>query len=99
MGQRIEVQAIVFGEVAVFDTDRSLTGQDGRGFTRESDLGGVDFASRLAARLFDADEAVAHVFAASSQVVARRAEGWDEASVTRASDVIRELFVFYGPGS
>lgn len=95
MGQRIEVQAIVFEDVAVFDTDRSITGQDGRGFTRESDFGGGDFGSRLAAGLFDADEAIVHVFVASSQVVARRSDDWDEGSVARASEVIRDLFVFY----
>jgi len=94
MGQPIEVQAIVLGEVAVFDTDRSITGQDGHGFTRDSDPGG--FAGRLAARLFTIDESIVHVFAASSQVVARRSEGWDDASVSRASREIRELFVFYG---
>lgn len=94
MGQRIEVKAIVFEDVAVFDTDRSITGQDGRGFARDSDFGD-DFGSRLAAKLFDTDEALVHVFAASSQVVVRRPDGWDEASVARASGVIRDLFVFY----
>jgi hypothetical protein len=95
MGQRIEVQAIVLGEIAVFDTDRSITGQDGHGFTRDSEANG-DFAARLAARLFEADEAIGHVFIASSQVVARRDPEWDDAAVERAVAEIRDLFVFYG---
>lgn len=97
MGQRIDVQAIVLGEMAVFDTDRSITGQDGHGFTRDSeDLGAGDFAARLAGRVFEADDAVVHVFAASSQVVARRSGGWDDDAAARACEVIRDLFVFYG---
>jgi hypothetical protein len=96
MGQRIEVQAIVLGEIAVFDTDRSITGQDGHGFTRDSDFGDGDFAARLAARLFAADEAIGHVFAASSQVVVRRDPEWDDDAVSHAVEVIRDLFVFYG---
>ena len=32
MGQTIEVKSILMGEVALFDTDRTMTGQDGRGF-------------------------------------------------------------------
>lgn len=95
MGQRIEVQAIVLGEVAVFDTDRSITGQDGHGFARGTRSGDGDFASRLAARLFDADAAIGHVFTASSQVVVRRDPEWDDDAVALAVEVIRDLFVFY----
>lgn len=95
MGQRIDVRAIVLGEIAVFDTDRSITGQDGQGFTRDSEVVGSDFAARLAGRLFDADDAIVHVFAASSQVVARRPDGWGDAETARAAEVIRDLFVFY----
>jgi hypothetical protein len=95
MGQRIEVQAIVLGDTAVFDTDRSITGQDGRGFVRGSAADDGDLAAGLAGRLFEADEAIVHVFAASSQVVARRTGGWDEAAAGAACDVIRDLFLFY----
>ena len=95
MGQPIELTSIVLGDVAVFDGDRGITGQDGCGFTR-AEAGADGFPSRLAARMFEADPALDHVFVASSQVVARRSGGWDEAALDVASGVIRSFFVFYG---
>jgi hypothetical protein len=95
MGQPIELTSIVLGDVAVFDGDRSITGQDGSGFTR-AEVGADGVPARLAARLFEADGALEHVFVASSQVVARRSGDWDDEAVAAVSDVIRGFFVFYG---
>jgi len=94
MGQRIDVAAVLLGEVAVFDGDRSITGQDGSGFARGDELGD-GLPARLAGRVFEADPETDHVFVASSQVVVRRSRPWDEAAAENVAGVIRELFVFY----
>lgn len=94
MGQIIEVTSSVVGETAVFDTDRSLTGQDGETFDRS--LGDVStFAGRLARRLFDEDPAIDHVYVQFNVVSVHRKGGWDEGSVRRAGDQIRSLVVFH----
>ena len=72
MGQPIQVAATRLGDVALFDTDRSISGQDGMGFASIAEAEAAsEFPAKLAARLFDADSAVDHVFAASNQVVVR----------------------------
>ena len=99
MGKQISVSATsVVGEVAVFDTDRSITGQDGTGFASAADAAsGETFPARLATRLFDAVPGLSHVFVASSQVVLRRDPGWDPASLQAAGNVVSGFFVFYVP--
>ena len=96
MGQTIEVEAKAVGDVAVFDTDRSITGQDGDSFdSLQSSMDAAGPAADLATRLFELDEAVSHVFVASNTATVRRDGGWDEGSLAAGSAVIRELFVFY----
>ena len=96
MGQTITVEASVVGEVAVFDTNRSLTGQDGGEFAdAEAAKEAPGFDAELAARLFAADTAVAHVYVLSNALTVRRDGGWDDGAVDRASAVIRDFFVFY----
>ncbi len=95
MGQQITVSdPTVVGDVAVFSTDRSITGQDGASIAPTQTGGGIP--EDLAARLVDADAAITHVFVASNQVVVGRSGGWDEGSLTVATDVIAGFFVFYG---
>lgn len=95
MGKPIAVASVrVVGQAAVFDTDRSITGQDGAGFSASA--GAADtFAGRLAGRLFAAVSGVDHVYAGSAQVVVRRPSGWDEASLAAARDAITGFFVVY----
>lgn len=96
MGQTITVDSSVVGEVAVFDTNRSLTGQDGGEFASADDAAGADgFDAQLAARLFASDEAVQAVYVLSNALTVQRAGGWDDAALAKASTVIREFFVFY----
>ncbi len=97
MGQHITVSApSVIGDIAVFDTDRSLSGQDGIGFISADEATATDtFPGRLAARLFAADPALSHVFVASSQAVLRRKGSWDSAALSAASDVLSSFFVHY----
>ena len=96
MGMPIAVQSHhLIGDVAVFDTDRSVTGQDGAGFDSAAAAAADSFPGRLAERLFEIDGAVEHVWVASSQVVVRRRGGWDEAAARSVAEVITRFFVHY----
>jgi ferredoxin--NADP+ reductase len=95
MGQLIEVEASPMGQVALFSTDRSITGQDGVTVGRGESLGG-DPPHDLARRLFDADDAIDHVHVLSNTVSVRRSQSWDDMTVDRARDVIANLFIHYG---
>ncbi len=95
MGQSIEVEATVVDDVALFSTDRALTGQDGRSFSSSDEIDGSDFPAQLAQRLFTAVPAIDHVFVASNQVVVRRPHGWDDNVVDSASRVISDFLLFY----
>jgi ferredoxin--NADP+ reductase len=82
------------GTVALFSTDRSLTGQDGVSlFPGAAD--GADPPHELARRLFDADRLIDHVHVLSNTVAVRRRESWDDEAVGRAGDVIASLFIHY----
>jgi hypothetical protein len=94
MGQTIKVdEPTIIGEVALFATDRGITGQAGEVFDRTS--GDDSFPGRLAAAVFAADDAVGHVFIASNQVTTRRDGGWEEAAVAAVTGAIEQFFVFY----
>ncbi len=95
MGKPIAVTSTrTVGEVAVFDTDRSITGQDGMAFASAPEAA-ESFPARLAARLFETVPGLAHVFVASSQVVLRRTGGWDDSARSAAESCIADFFVFY----
>jgi hypothetical protein len=94
MGQAIQVEALMMGDVALFDSDRTLTGQDGQGFSPPSD-GAVTPPGELARRLFETDAEIDHVFVLSNQVTVRRRGGWEDVNLQAASEVIRDFFVFY----
>ena len=98
MGQTITVESSIVGDVAVFDTNRSLTGQDGGEFADGAAAAAAEgFDAELAARLFAEDGSLRHVYVLSNALTVQREGGWDEAAVARATSVIREFFVFY-PG-
>jgi hypothetical protein len=100
MGQPITIDSrTIDGMVAAFHTDRSITGQDGAVF------GSVEVAADsgslpgdLAARLFESDSAINHVFVASNQVVVGRSDDWTEAALDAAGGIISAFFVFYPEG-
>jgi len=100
MGQKIELRSTtVLGDVALYDTDRSITGQDGRSYASGEEAGeGDDFPDRLAAEIFGADAAVTHVFVASNQVSVRRDGGFDGGAADAIGRVIGDFFVFYAEG-
>lgn len=96
MGQPIEVAATRFDDVVMFDTDRTITGQDGEGFgSRDDAEAGASFPAQLAQRLFAEVGGVNHVFVASNQVVVRRSGGWDQSEIDTASGVISDFFLYY----
>jgi ferredoxin--NADP+ reductase len=82
------------GRLAVFSTDRSLTGQDGVGFTPTSSQSEGPPAE-LARLLFRTDSSIDHVFIASNTVSARRESDWDDDSLDDVSGVISGLFTHY----
>lgn len=97
MGQAIEITSTtLIDDVAMFATDRAITGQEGSGFDDlEAAEAAATFPARLAARLFEGDDAIDRVFVASNQVVARRREGWSDRSASDAAETISRFFVFY----
>ena len=96
MGQPIDVASTVVGDSVIFDTDRSITGQDGALFTSAEQAGSADdFPNVLAQRLFEVDDTIGSVFVASNVVTVTRNGGWDDAAVDAAADVVSNFFVFY----
>jgi len=96
MGQTIEVRSTVLGDTALFDTDRSISGQDGQGFDSARKAGADPTAAgRLAVRVFESDAGIDHVYVLSNQVTVRRDGGWNDEAIDRAAVAIRDSFVFY----
>ncbi len=96
MGQPIQVEATQLGDVVIFDTDRSITGQDGAAYASRVEAADSDrFPARLAIELFDADGAIDHVFVASNQVVVRRSQAWTETTIDAAGQVVSDFFLYY----
>ena len=96
MGQAIEVEPQVFGDVAIFATDRGLTGQNGSGYESAAQAASDDrFPGRLAQRLFSSDDQLDNVWIASNSAVLRRPGGWDDAAVASTADVIGSFFLYY----
>ena len=96
MGQPITVQSQVVGNVALYDTDRSITGQDGEGFASADEAqGGDGLPAQLAARIHSSDSGIGYVFVHSNSVSVERDGGWDEPQVDAVGEVIEEFFVFY----
>ena len=96
MGQPIQVAARAIGDVGLFDTDRSLTGQDGVGFgSLEEARAGLGLGASLAVRLFESDGDLDHVFVASNVVAARRSGTWSDEQLDHLTAIIGDFFVFY----
>lgn len=96
MGQLIRVAVVPMGRTALYDTDRSITGQDGYEFASLEEAVAVHtFPGALATRIFEADEAIDSVYVLSNQVVVRRAESWTDEQLEQIAEVIRTFFIFY----
>jgi len=95
MGQPIEVtEPTVLESVAVFDTDRTLSGQDGESFAPGA-ASGDTFPAELARRVFSEDSQADHLHVFSNTVSIRRSGGWDEAALSATHRLITDFFVFY----
>lgn len=97
MGQTIKVSApTVVGQVALFDTDRSLSGQDGETYRTVSEAAaGSTFPAALAGRLLDIDRLVSSVYVYSNVISVERPAGWAAETQQAMSDAIRDFFVIY----
>ena len=97
MGQKIEISSsVTLGDVAVFDTDRSLSGQDGERYRSVDEAeSGNTYPAGLAKRLFSEVEGVRSVYVTSNLVTVEREDGWDDGSLEQASSVIGGFFAFY----
>lgn len=97
MGQTIDVTPQQVGSVVIFDTDRSITGQDGSGYTRAEAAAdeNASFPTQLASRLFAGVDDLDHIFIASNQVVVERQAGWTDTSIAEATDIISQFFRYY----
>jgi len=93
MGQKIDVIATTIGDVALFDLDRSLTGQDGLSYSAPPS--GDSPPAILARRLWEADEGIANVYVLSNSVSVKRQSPWTDDLVDTASDVVSNLFIHY----
>jgi hypothetical protein len=97
VGQKIEISnSVTLGDVAVFDTDRSLSGQDGERYRSVDEAAnGSTYPAGLAGRLFADVDGVKSVYVTSNLVTIERAGGWDDDSLERASSVISGFFAYY----
>jgi ferredoxin/flavodoxin---NADP+ reductase len=93
MGQPIDVKAVMLGTVALFDTDRSITGQDGHNFDGPSER--TDPPAELSNRLFNSIPELTNVHVLSNTVSASRSDEWSEDLLADATDIVAGLFVFY----
>lgn len=95
MGQLIEVEAVRLGAVAIFDTDRSLGGQDGATFNRDDVDDSTAFPGQVAKSIFGADDAVTSVYVYSNTLSVHRDEDWSDASIAVVSSAIKNFLIFY----
>lgn len=96
MGQIISVAGTTLGATAIFEADRSLSGQDGGSYESSPDTAeDTTFPARLAAEIFAADPGVTRVFVGSNGIVVHRDNPWSDPELERIGSVIEDFFVFY----
>ncbi|HSR44657.1 MAG TPA: hypothetical protein VLT15_05410 [Acidimicrobiia bacterium] len=97
MGQKIEIaSSTTIGDVAVFDTDRTLSGQDGERYrSLDETEGRTTYPAGVARAILSGDGAVQSVYITSNVVTIERRGGWDEESITEAGRLISDFFLFY----
>jgi hypothetical protein len=85
--------AVEMGDLLLIDTDRSFTGQDGAALTRGEP--GEAVPGKLAARLFELDPGIDHVYVLQNAVTVRRPGGWDEDAKDAVLGVVEGFLLFY----
>jgi hypothetical protein len=101
MGQTIEInQAVPIGDVAIFHTDRTLTGQEGETYAGPIAAEAVgSLPAKLALELFASDPLIDHCHIASNTITVRRRSGWSEADLAAVQEVISGFPRFYDEGA
>jgi len=93
VGQLIEVRPVRLGSVTIFDTDRSLSGQDGETYRRGET--GTTFPAQAAAAIFEADPGVSSVYVFSNTLSVNRDGEWSDAAVETLASAIKNFLIFY----
>ena len=96
MGLQIEVEQIRLGDVVIYDTDRSLSGQEGETFPDAETAASSDtFPARLAADLFAARPEITSVYVYSNAISVRGPGEWSAEAADLCGGVIRNCLVHY----
>ena len=96
MGQLIEVDHLVLGDVALFDTDRSLSGQEGESYADPETAGSSGtFPGLVAAALLAEIPSIESVYVFSNTVSVKKSGGWSLQSAETAARIIRNSLVHY----
>ena len=96
MGQLIEVDHLVLGDVALFDTDRSFSGQEGETYPDEATASASSTVpAKVAAELFAAVPSLLSVYVFSNTVSVSRTGGWSPDHLRTAGEIIRNSLVHY----
>ena len=96
MGLQIEVEQIRLGEVVIFDTDRSLSGQEGETFPDAEAAASADtFPARLAVDLFAARPEITSVYVYSNTISVRGPGEWSNEAADACEGAIRNCLVHY----
>lgn len=96
MGQLIEVDRLLLGDVAVFDTDRSLSGQEGETYPGPGSAAASNtFPARLASALFASVPSLVSVYVFSNTISARRSGDWTDEEAELAAGTIRNSLIHY----
>ncbi len=96
MGQVIKVEPTSLGNVAIFDTDRSLTGQVGETYTSPAEARTrTTLPAKLAERIFEHEPSVASVYVYSNAISVSRPAEWSEGDIDELASVIRNFLVYY----
>ena len=96
MGQLIEVDRLLLGDVAVFDTDRSLSGQEGETYDSAAAADASDtYPGRLAGALFAELPSIESVYVFSNTISIKSSGGWEDEQADAATWIIRNSLVYY----
>lgn len=94
MGQAVVVNQVRdVGDVLMFDTDRSFTGQDGMAMSPANR--GEAVPGALADRLFELGLGIDHVYVLQNTVTVRRPGGWDGESKSAVTTLVEGFLLFY----
>ncbi len=92
----IEVDHSLLGDVALFDTDRSLSGQEGETFSDpESAKQSGTFPGKVAASLLAGISAIESIYVFSNTISVKRSGGWTVDRLEEAAGIVRNSLIHY----